>query len=86
MNINEIKYGFKLLEVVELNDLNAKLYHYEHLKSGGNVYHVENDDTKGFLDAILSVKAIGKDKLSENCVDRVKQYFDRDKNYMEYII
>ena len=45
MNINEIKYGFKLLEVIELKDLNAKLYHYEHLKSGGNVYHVENDDT-----------------------------------------
>lgn len=46
---------------------------------------VENDDAKGFLDAILSVKEIGKTKVTEDCIGRIKQYFDRDKNYMEYI-
>jgi hypothetical protein len=40
MNINEIKYGFKLLEINEVKDINSKLYHYIHLKSGGNFYHL----------------------------------------------
>ena len=44
MNVNETKYGFRLLEIHEVKDINAKLYHYVHEKSGGNVYHLENDD------------------------------------------
>ena len=45
MNINEIKYGFKLLAIHDVKDINSKLYHYIHEKSGGNLYHLENDDT-----------------------------------------
>lgn len=45
MEINEIKYGFKLLDVTPINDISATLYHYEHLKSGGNVYYLACEDT-----------------------------------------
>ncbi len=45
MNIGEIKHGFKLLSIEEVKDIDSKLYHYEHLFSGGNVYYLENDDT-----------------------------------------
>lgn len=45
MQINETKYGFKLVKIKELNDINSKMYLYEHLKSGGTVVHLENDDT-----------------------------------------
>ena len=45
MEINEIKYGFKLLDVTPVNDISATLYHYEHLKSGGNVYYLACEDT-----------------------------------------
>lgn len=44
MKINEIKYGFKLVEAKKINDINSIMYRYEHLKSGGMVVHVANDD------------------------------------------
>ena len=45
MNINDIKYGFKLLSVEFIADINSTLYQYEHLKSGGKVAYLANDDT-----------------------------------------
>lgn len=45
MNIEEIKYNFQLMSVREIEDIGAKLHHYRHLKSGGNVYYLENEDT-----------------------------------------
>ena len=45
MKINEIKHGFKLLSVERVDDINSTLYQYEHLKSGGKVAYIENDDT-----------------------------------------
>ncbi len=44
MEINEIKYGFKLIEKKELRDINSVMYRYEHLKSGGMVVHLANED------------------------------------------
>ena len=41
----EIKYGFKLLSVEEIKDINSTLYQYEHIKSGGKVAYLKNDDT-----------------------------------------
>ena len=45
MNIDEIKYNFQLLSVRDIEDIGAKLHHYRHLQSGGNVYYLENEDT-----------------------------------------
>ncbi len=45
MKINEIKYGFKLISIEQIDDINATLYQYEHLKSGGKVAYLANDDT-----------------------------------------
>ena len=45
MEINEIKYGFKLLSIKRIDDIDATLYQYEHLKSGGLVVYLANDDT-----------------------------------------
>lgn len=45
MNIGEIKHGFKLVSIDEVKDIGATLYHFEHLFSGGNVYHLKNEDT-----------------------------------------
>lgn len=45
MEINEIKNGFKLLNIREVNDINATLYEYEHLYSGGRVAYLKTDDT-----------------------------------------
>ena len=45
MKLNEIKYGFRLVEEKKINDLNSIMYRYEHIKSGGMVVHVANDDT-----------------------------------------
>ena len=44
MNINDIKYGFKLVSIRQANDINSTLYEYEHIKSGGKVCYLENDD------------------------------------------
>lgn len=44
MEINEIKHGFKLVEQKELKDINSIMYRYEHLKSGGMVVYLANDD------------------------------------------
>ena len=44
MNINENKYGFKLTKIQYIEDINASLYEYEHVKSGGKVIHIQNDD------------------------------------------
>ncbi len=48
-------------------------------------FSVENGNEKEFFEAILNVKAIGKESFSEDCVNWVKENFDRDKNYMKYI-
>lgn len=45
MKINEIKYGFLLQNIREVKDINATLYEYVHLKSGGKVVYLANDDT-----------------------------------------
>lgn len=45
MNINEVKYGFKLVSITDLTDLDSKLYQYYHIKSGASVVYVENEDT-----------------------------------------
>ena len=45
MEINEIKYGFKLVSIKELNDIGSTLFEYEHLKSKGKVAYLKNDDT-----------------------------------------
>lgn len=44
MKLNEIKYGFKLVEEKKINDINSIMYRYEHIKSGGMVVHLANDD------------------------------------------
>ncbi len=48
-------------------------------------FSVENGNEKELFEAILSVKAKGKENFSENCVKWVKENFDRDENYMKYI-
>ena len=45
MKINDIKYGFKLISIESVEDINATFYQYEHLKSGGRVVYLANDDT-----------------------------------------
>ena len=44
MEINEIKYGFKLVSIKDLKDVGSILYEYEHLKSKGKVAYLKNDD------------------------------------------
>lgn len=44
MNINESKYGFKLNKIQFVEDINSTLYEYEHIKSGGHVIHIQNED------------------------------------------
>ena len=44
MNINENKYGFKLTKIQYIEDIHSSLYEYEHIKSGGKVVHIQNDD------------------------------------------
>lgn len=44
MEINQVKHGFKLLKVQFVNDINAYFCEYEHVKSGGRVVHIKNDD------------------------------------------
>ena len=45
MELNEIKYGFKLVSVEHISDVNSTMYQYEHIKSGGKVVYLANDDT-----------------------------------------
>ncbi len=45
MELNEVKYGFKLINIRECKDIQCKLYEYEHLYSGGHVAFLESDDT-----------------------------------------
>ena len=45
MEINEIKFGFKLVSKEFISDINSTMYQYEHLKSGGKVVYLANDDT-----------------------------------------
>ncbi|MCQ2797304.1 MAG: insulinase family protein [Bacilli bacterium] len=59
MNIGEIKYGFKLLRSRKVEDLNATLHEFEHIKSGGLLAYVEADDTN-------CVMAIGFRTLPED--------------------
>ena len=44
MTLNEINYGFKLVEIRKLEDINSVMYRFIHLKSGGMVIHLQNDD------------------------------------------
>lgn len=44
MEINEIKYGFKLLSIKEVEDVNIVVYEYEHLYSGAKTVYVKTDD------------------------------------------
>ena len=44
LNLNEIKYGFKLEEIREVKDINAKFYRFNHLKSGGTVVYLQTND------------------------------------------
>lgn len=44
MELNEIKYGFKLQEIKELKDLDSTLYLFTHLKSGATLAHLANSD------------------------------------------
>ncbi|MBO5066586.1 MAG: glycosyltransferase [Clostridia bacterium] len=48
-------------------------------------FSVESGNEKDFLEAILKVKAQGKESFSKDCANRVKENFDRDENYMKYI-
>lgn len=45
MNINDVKYGFKLISIESIEDINSTMYQYEHIKSGGKVVYLANDDT-----------------------------------------
>jgi len=45
MNINEIVHGFKLVNQRNINDIDSVMYEFEHIKSGGKVVYIENDDT-----------------------------------------
>jgi len=45
MMINEIKHGFKLINIRDIKDIDSKFYEFEHIKSGGKVCFIENDDT-----------------------------------------
>lgn len=44
MKINETKHGFKLVSINYIEDIHSSLYQYEHIKSGGKVLHIQNDD------------------------------------------
>lgn len=48
-------------------------------------FSVESGNEKDFLEAILKVKAKGKESFSKDCVNWVKDRFDRDDNYRKYI-
>ncbi|MBQ8184087.1 MAG: glycosyltransferase [Clostridia bacterium] len=48
-------------------------------------FSVESGNEKEFLEAILNVKAKGKESFSKGCIIRVKEKFDRDENYKKYI-
>ena len=45
MKINEIYYGFKLLSIKEIKDIDATLYEFKHLKSNGSLVYLKTDDT-----------------------------------------
>ena len=44
MKLNEIYHGFKLINIEELQDINSTLYEFKHLKSGGHLAYIKNDD------------------------------------------
>ena len=44
MNLNEEKYGFKLVDVKDIEDINVKMYRYLHIKSNATVIHFDCDD------------------------------------------
>ncbi len=48
-------------------------------------FSVESGNEKEFLEAILKVKEKGKESFSKDCVNWVKENFDRDDNYSKYI-
>ena len=48
-------------------------------------FSVESGNEIEFLEAILKVKAQGKESFSKDCVKWVKEKFDRDDNYKKYI-
>lgn len=48
-------------------------------------YVVEAGDIKGVLLRMKQIKGKGKARYSEACIERVKTFFDKDKNYMSYL-
>ena len=45
MNVNDIYYGFKLVSVKEIKEIDSILYEFYHEKSGANLVYLANDDT-----------------------------------------
>ena len=45
MEINEIYYGFKLLNIKEIKEIDSVLYEFKHEKSGASMVYLANDDT-----------------------------------------
>lgn len=48
-------------------------------------FAVEDGNPKALWDSMIQIKKKGKNSFSEKCVKWVKQEFDKDKNYQEYI-
>lgn len=44
MELNEVKHGFKLINIQKLDDVGVVLYEYIHLKSKGKVAYLKNND------------------------------------------
>ena len=45
MEINKIYYGFKLLNIKEIKEIDSVLYEFKHEKSGASMVYLANDDT-----------------------------------------
>lgn len=45
MKVNDINYGFKLLNIKDIKDIGSVMYEFKHLKSGATLVYLENDDT-----------------------------------------
>ena len=59
MKINETIYGFKLKSQKKIDDISSTLYEFEHLKSGGTVVYLENEDTNCVFG--IGVRTLPKD-------------------------
>ena len=45
MKVNDVVFGFKLIQKKDVSDIASKMYVFEHVKSGANLVYLENDDT-----------------------------------------